>query len=100
MAKTEDKFPVLLVGLLILYPLLALGGRRKDIDITCNIGTYHADEATRPVTTTPHYDLAVFVIFKNEADIMEEWIEHHTWQVPFFTVLSIVACPPWSLNLG
>jgi hypothetical protein len=87
MAKTDDKFPVL-VGLLLLYPLLAHGDR--PFDVTCQgIDTYQSDAATR------HYDLAAFSVFKNEADIMEEWLEHHMWQVLFSSVLSIVACPPW-----
>jgi hypothetical protein len=77
MAKTtEDIFPVLLVGLL-LYPLLAfgLGSDKRPLHITCEyIGTYNSDAATR------HYDLAAFSTFKNEADVMEEWLEHHIWQ--------------------
>jgi hypothetical protein len=74
--------PVFLVGMLLLgFALLPtdmadvkdLGGR--SFHVTCdNIATSRSDRGTL------HYDLAVFAVFKNEADIMEEWLEHHIWQ--------------------
>jgi hypothetical protein len=82
--------PVVLVGLLLLFPLLALGfaplptdmadvkGSKpgaRSIHVTCgHIATSRSDRGTL------HYDLAVVTVFKNEADIMEEWLEHHIWQ--------------------